>query len=185
MAADTLPTHFELFGLQTGFDIDLELLGRHYLKLQRTVHPDRFINATDRERRLSMEKAVQINSGYQILKDPLKRGRYLLELRGFRFNDEHRTTSDAAFLMEQMELRETLGEVKAASDPFAVLGIIMERIRGDFESLIDELRVQLGNGEATGLETMADTLLKMQFFRRLEQEAAGLEAELEDELDTR
>lgn len=183
MAADTLPTYFELFGLQPGFDVDLELLDRHYLELQRTVHPDRFVNATDRERRFSMEKAAQINGGYQILKDPLQRGRYLLELRGFQFNDEHHTTSDTAFLMEQMEIRESLAEVKSDADPFAALGNIMERIDSDFKKLADELRAQLGNGETVGLEAIADTLLKMQFFRRLEQESTDLEAELEDELD--
>ena len=77
-----------------------------------------------------MQQATQINEGYQTLKDPLRRGRYLLELGGYQFDDEHRTTSDAAFLMEQMELRELLSEVREAEDAFAALGKIMDRIDG-------------------------------------------------------
>ena len=69
-----------------------------------------------------MQQATLLNEGYQTLKDPLKRGRYLLQLAGRSYDDEHRTNSDINFLMEQMELREALGEVRNATDAFAELG---------------------------------------------------------------
>lgn len=182
MAVDLSSTYFELFALPQSFRVDLELLDARYRDLQRTVHPDRFVNATDQERRLSMQQATRINEGYRILRDPLKRGRYLLELRGYSFDDEHHTTSDAAFLMEQMELREALGEVREAGDAFAALGEIMERIDGDLDQLLGELRQQLGSGAAADLQQAADCLTRMQFFRKLQDEAMELEVELEDEL---
>ena len=122
---------FELFGLPQSFDVDLELLDTRYRGLQQAAHPDRFANASDQERRISMQHATQINEGYRTLKDPLLRGRYLLELDGHRFDDEHHTTRDAVFLMEQMELREALANVRGADDAFGVLGDIMERITAD------------------------------------------------------
>ena len=82
MAADLSTTHFELFGLPLSFDVDMGQLDSRYRELQRTVHPDRFANASDQERRISMQQATQINEGYQVLKDSLRRGRYLLELCG-------------------------------------------------------------------------------------------------------
>ena len=88
MAADHSTTHFERFGLPQSFDVDRELLDTRYRESQRAVHPDRFVNATDQERRLSMQRATDINEGYQTLKDPLKRGRYLLELDDRRFDEE-------------------------------------------------------------------------------------------------
>ena len=182
MAADHSTTHFERFDLPQSFDVDATLLDERYRDSQRAVHPDRFVNASDQERRLSMQQATLLNEGYQILKDPLRRGRYLLELQGYRFDDEHHTTSDTAFLMEQMELRETLGEVREAGDSFALLGEIMERIDADIDQLVSELRQQLGSGAAADLQQAADCLTRMQFFRKLQDEAMKLEVELEDEL---
>ena len=143
--------------------MDLGVLDSRYRELQRSVHPDRFASAGEAERRLSMQQATAINEGYQTLKDPLKRGRYLLELSGYNLGDEPHTTRDTAFLMEQMELREALGEVRGSGEPFAALESIMDRIAAD-------------------LESAAAALMKMQFFRRLQEEVMDLEAALEDEL---
>jgi molecular chaperone HscB len=180
MAVDLSSTHFELFDLPQAFGIDRAHLDDRYRELQRATHPDRFVNTGDQERRLSMQLAARVNEGYQVLKDPLLRGRYLLELSGFTFSDEHHTTSDAAFLMEQMEIREALGEVRGAADPFATLTGIMNRVATDFDDLTAELQQQL-DADAIDRETVADTLMKMQFFRRLDEEAQELEAALEDE----
>ena len=182
MAADLSTTHFDLFGLPQAFEVDLELLDRNYRELQRSVHPDRFVNASDQQRRLSMQQATLINEGYQALKDPLQRGRYLLQLDGREFDDERNTTSDTAFLMEQMELREALADVRGSEDAFQALGLIMDRIAADIDRLVGELQKQFSKADADSLDGAADSLTKMQFFRRLQEEAGEIEADLEDEL---
>ena len=178
---DSQTTHFDIFSLPQSFDVDASLLDSGFRELQRTVHPDRFVNATDLERRISMQQATRINEAYQTLKDPLLRGRYLLELDGREFNDEHHTTSDVEFLMEQMELREALGDVRNAEDTFAELGRIMDRIGGDIDSLTAALQQQFRNGDPGSLDKAVDLLTKMQFFRRLQEEAMELEIILEDD----
>jgi molecular chaperone HscB len=182
MAVKLSTTHFDRFGLPQAFDVDLELLDRNYRELQRSVHPDRFVNASDQQRRLSMQQATLINEGYQALKDPLKRGRYLLQLDGREFDDERNTTSDTAFLMEQMELREALADVRGSKDAFQALGLIMDRIAADIDRLVGELQNQFSKADADSLDGAADSLTKMQFFRRLQEEAGEIEADLEDEL---
>jgi len=183
MAADLSITHFDLFDLPQSFDVDLDALDRNYRELQRSVHPDRFVNADDRQRRLSMQQATQINEAYQVLKDPLKRGRYLLELDGREFDDERNTTSDTAFLMEQMELREALADLPDnRDDAFLALGLIMERISADLDRLAGDLHTQFASADAQSLDTAADSLTKMQFRRRLQEEAGELEADLEDKI---
>ena len=182
MAADLSTTHFDLLGLPQTFEVDLELLDRNYRELQRSVHPDRFVTASDQERRLSMQQATQINEGYQVLKDPLKRGRYLLQLDGREFDDERNTSSDTAFLMEQMELREALADVRGSEDSFQALGLIMDRIAADIDRLAGDLQNQFSRADVGSLDEAADTLTKMQFFRRLQEEAGEVEADLEDEL---
>ena len=182
MAADFSTTHFDRFGLPQVFDVDLELLDRNYRELQRSVHPDRFVNASDQQRRISMQQATLINEGYQVLKDPLQRGRYLLQLDGREFDDERNTTSDTAFLMEQIELREALADVRGSEDAFQALGLIMDRIAADIDRLVGELQKQFSKADADSLDGAADSLTKMQFFRRLQEEAGEIEADLEDEL---
>lgn len=185
MAADLSTTYFELFGLPLSFDVDMAQLDSRYRELQRAVHPDRFASGSDQERRISMQQATRINEGYQILKDPLRRGRYLLELGGYRFDDAPHTNNDVEFLMEQMELRESLGEVRKADDVFAALGKVMDRIAVDNDRLIAVLRRQFAAGDPCGdgcSECIAETLTRMQFFSKLQEEAMELEVTLEDEI---
>lgn len=182
MAADSSTTHFELFGLPQSYEVDLVQLDASYRELQRAMHPDRFVNASEQERRLSMQQATRINEAYQTLRDPLKRGRYLLELSGVRHDDQPHTTRDTAFLMEQMELREALAGVRGSADPFGALEDIMERVAADIVALIAQLQDNFARADAPGLEAAADALMKMQFYRRLQEEVMDMEANLEDEL---
>jgi molecular chaperone HscB len=182
MATHASTDHFERFGMPRSFDMDLGMLDSRYRELQRTVHPDRFASAGEAERRLSMQQATTINEGYQTLKDPMRRGRYLLELSGYNPGDEPHTTRDTAFLMEQMALREALGEVRGSSDPFAALEIIMDRIAADIVTLQAQLRENFERASVADLEAAATALMKMQFYRRLQEEVMDLQAALEDEL---
>jgi len=181
MAVDHEPSHFELFDLPSTFAVDRTLLDTRYRELQRTMHPDRFVNASDQERLQSVQQATRVNEGYRILKDPLLRGRYMLEQSGYAFDDAHHTTSDVAFLMEQMELRDALAEVRGARDSFAALGEIMDRIADDLAALEAQLATQLAASDIDA-QAAADILVRMQFFRKLQDEAVELEVVLEDEL---
>ena len=182
MPTDLSSTHFELFGLPQAFELDRGRLDERFRELQRQVHPDRFASAGDQARRISMQQAAQLNEGYQVLKDPLRRGRYLLELRGHVFTDEHHTTRDTGFLMEQMELRERLEDVRRNEDPLAEVADLIALVRSRFDALGAELALALEDEQDEVPETAVDLVLKMQFFRRLEQEAEELEADLEDEM---
>jgi molecular chaperone HscB len=115
-----MQNHFELFNLPARFDIDLAALDSAYRDVQGRVHPDRFVNATDTEKRVAMQWATRANEAYQTLKNPLKRARYLCELHGIDLQTESNTAMPMDFLMQQMEWRDALGEARAAKDGAAL-----------------------------------------------------------------
>ncbi len=169
--------YFELFGLEPGFDIDLSAIAERYRELQRAVHPDRFANASDQERMLSVQQAAHVNEAYQTLKSPLLRARYLLELRGIALNDTD-TTMDPMFLMEQMELRESLAGVTGQSDPFAALMALRDTIDARDKVLLSSLSEAFACGEPAALQGARDTVRKMQFMEKVLSEVEELEEEL-------
>jgi molecular chaperone HscB len=107
---------FALFGLPRRFALDTAELELLYRDLQGRVHPDKFAQSGDAEKRLAMQLATHANEAYQSLRSPLKRAHYLLHLVGHDPQIEHNTAMPAAFLIEQMEWREAVAEARAASD---------------------------------------------------------------------
>ena len=170
--------HFELFGLPVAFDIDAQQLAERYRELQRSLHPDRYANAGDRERRLSIQHAAQVNDAFQTLKSSLRRARYLLQLKGVEFDDEKETHLDPAFLMEQMELREALADVRAEADPLVGLNSIMTDIKSRQKAMEGQLRMLFADDSEDKRLEAKQLVQKMQFLVRLQQEAEELEEEL-------
>ena len=177
-------THFELFELPISFEIDLQDLSQRYRELQRVVHPDKFVNASDRERLLSVEKAAAINEAYQVLKSPQRRARYMLELQSVSFDDESDMALDPAFLMEQIELREALSELKQTDDPMASLNKIMTDIKKRIASVLSSLADGLDQGQLDDSQKneLKQQIHKMQFLNKLQEEAEYQEENILDTL---
>ncbi len=103
-------TDFELFQLPTQFAQDRAAIDAKWKELQREAHPDQFAAQGAAAQRIAMQWSVRINEAYQRLKDPVARAAYLCELHGAPINAESNTAMPAAFLMQQMELREALDD---------------------------------------------------------------------------
>jgi molecular chaperone HscB len=138
-----MQNHFDLFHLPQHFALDTDALNKAYREVQNQVHPDKFVSATDAEKRVAMQWATRANEAYQTLKSPFKRAAYLCELNGIELHTESNTAMPRAFLMQQMEWRELLEEAKAAKDIAAL------------EQLEAELRAAR-NTEVTQIGTLLD-----------------------------
>ena len=106
---------FTLFGLPPQQALDRADLDARRRDLQSRVHPDRFAAEGASAQRLAMQWAVRVNEAYQRLKDPLSRAAYLCQLRGVPIDAERNTAMPAAFLMQQMEWRETLDDAAGSA----------------------------------------------------------------------
>ncbi len=170
--------YFEIFDLPTSYDIDLTELSTRYRKLQTAVHPDKFANASDLERRISMQQSALINEAYQTLKSPLSRARYMLQLKGVDLTNESSVNMDSEFLMQQMRLREALEQVRDAQDPEAKLLVIAKEIEQAIAEQITVVSRLFKEDNADQLAKIADYVRRMQFMVKLQQEAEALEEEL-------
>ena len=176
---DFKQNYFDLFGLPEQFEIDESQLSSAFRELQAKYHPDRFVNASEQERRAALQATGFINEAHETLLSSRLRARYLLTLKGIDFDDEVDTTHDGAFLMHQMELREALEDVKNAHDPLARIDDLAQQISGEADALKDDFVEKMEQGK---LACAKDAVLKMKFFERLCQESRRLTEELEDEL---
>ena len=182
MSFDLSSDYFHLFGIPVSFSIDTGALMQRYRELQQVVHPDRFASSSEQERRLSLQYATHINEGLRILKDPLERARYLLQLKGVQWDDEQTTLSDPEFLMQQMELRESLAEVSGQPDPLQAVADIITNVDAIIRDNTSVLESLLQSEQQADLEQAKQQVRKMQFLSKMKHEAEAIEAKLEDEL---
>jgi molecular chaperone HscB len=174
---DLKQNYFDLFDIDIGFDIEKAKLRVRQQQLQAEFHPDRFVTGSDLEKRLSVQQASWVNEAYQTLIDPVKRSRYLLKLCGVEVNDESETTSDTAFLMEQIELREELDACRSHPEPLQQCDVIEHKIKAKLQTLADEFVDDYQSGK---LDQAMVTSRKMQFIQRLQEQVSEMQLELEE-----
>lgn len=121
-----MQNHFELFQLPQQFAVDSAQLDRAYREVQNTVHPDKFVQASEAEKRVAMQWATRANEAYQTLKKPLKRATYLCQLQGIDLQTESNTSMPAAFLMQQMEWRESFEDARHSNNISALITLEKE-----------------------------------------------------------
>jgi molecular chaperone HscB len=172
---DSMQNHFELFHLPQRFAIDPAALDSAYREVQNRVHPDKFSNATDAEKRVAMQWATRANEAYQTLKSPYRRAAYLCELNGVELQAESNTAMPPAFLMQQMEWREALEEAKAGRD-VAALERLDAELQAARKSEIEQIGVTLDSGE---FEQAAQRVRKLMFLEKFAAEIARIFDEIE------
>jgi molecular chaperone HscB len=158
---------FELFGLTPSFGVDVDALERSYREIQSQVHPDRFAHAGDAERRASLQWTTRVNEAYRTLKNPVQRGKHLLELRGVDVGFETNTQMPTQFLLQQLELREELESAAARKDP-GMLDRIRARLSVERKTLEEEIRVALD--EKADVAGACELVRKLMFLERLDEE---------------
>lgn len=121
-----MQNHFELFQLPQQFALDMGQLDLAYREVQNQVHPDKFVQASEAEKRVAMQWATRANEAYQTLKKPLKRARYLCELKGIDLQTESNTSMPSDFLMQQMEWREAFEEARLSGNATNMLRLERE-----------------------------------------------------------
>ncbi len=170
--------YFTLFGLAPRYAIDRETLTLRFQELQRQHHPDRFATHSEQEKLQSLQQAATINSAYQTLRHPLKRAEYILLLQNIDINNEQHTMHDTVFLMEQLELREELDNIEHRPDAEKQLEVFLSQIKSMIATRLQQMEQAL---DAQHWEQAADTVRKLRFLDKLQQQAEQVEERLFDQ----
>ena len=160
---------FDTFNLPVLFNIDIDMLNHQYRTLQKTIHPDRFVNATDAEKKQSLQKSTQINDAYQVLKDPIKRASHIISLH--QVLKENTLPPD--FLMQQMEWEE---EFETIND-LEQVQLFSDKIDGEKKMLMDLLAMDLDDKK--DWESATNIIGKLKFitnlFLRIQQKKLSMD----------
>ena len=161
-----MQNHFELFQLPATFAVDSDALDTAYRDVQGRVHPDRFVNATDAEKRVAMQWATRANEAYATLRNPQKRAQYLCEINGVDLQTESNTAMPASFLMQQMEWREELEDARGSKDASG-LDKLDAQLRRERKGMLEQVGKQL---DAADYHGAAQTVRGMMFLDKFGEE---------------
>jgi molecular chaperone HscB len=176
LTSSGLHSHFELFGLAPAFGLDKEVLEKAYRDIQSRVHPDRFAHAGDAERRASLQWTTRVNQAYRALKDPVQRGKHILELHGVDVAFETNTQMPTDFLLQQLELREELEAATGGKDASR-----LDRMRSGLRLQQQSLAGQIGDAIDVKKDypAAAELVRKLMFLDRLDNEIDAAYDEVE------
>ena len=167
---------FTLLGQVQQFTVNRAALKKQFRHLQREYHPDRYIAKTPQEQRLAVQFSAHLNTAFAVLDNPVKRATHLLELSGVEIDHQNSTIKDPSFLMQQMEIRETLDDARAASD-LPALEVLLNQVSDQFHACQQGFSAQM---ESTQLSSpsdekdLRDTVGKMQFYEKLCDELTSI-----------
>lgn len=157
--------YFAFFQLKPQFKIDRQALESAYLTVQQKVHPDMHAQASDSDKRVSMQLSALANSAYRTLMNPIQRGLYMCGRNGVDPQLETNTAMPAQFLIQQMEWRETLDDVR---DQPSQLDELYKEVEQTRANLLKE--VELAIDVANDFELAAKQLRALLFIDKFSTE---------------
>jgi molecular chaperone HscB len=121
--------HFAALGLRRSFHLDAAEVERAWRDRSRLVHPDRFAGRSAVERRMSLQWTAAINEARRVLRDPVRRARYLATGQP-EPAESGQPALDADFLEEVFDLQMELGaDPEGVRDRAASLrGALMDEV---------------------------------------------------------
>jgi molecular chaperone HscB len=168
---------FDVLGIEPRFSVDLGAIEKRYRELARVVHPDKHTAGGAAERRRAMARAVDLNEAWRTVRDPVRRAEALLRLRGADRAEGQEPKASPELLMEVMELREELGDARAASDVARVRALATSVAERE-ASLLARLAESFDG--AAPPDSILRVLGELRYVRRFLDEARAIEEHLDD-----
>lgn len=164
--------YFEFFGLPVSFQIDEEELKRRYYANSRRFHPD-FHTRADADLQAEMlEMASLNNEAWRALSNPESRTRHLLQLHGLMRDESQTPPMSPDFLMEVMEINETLMDLQMEpdADKAAQARQSIENLRSQLENEARNLQARWsGPDDLETLKKIEEIFYKKRYLLRIDE----------------
>lgn len=157
--------YFKLFKLPQKYTINKSLLTENFYRLQLKFHPDLFINSSQREKQLALKKSIEINQGYQILKNSLSRAIYLLSLNGLNVNKEKFFSHDENFLKKYFFLYEELDRIMKIDQDKIKLDFFFQNIKKKIRDRQDKIEIECNK---RNWDQVIKLIAELLFFKKIQ-----------------
>ncbi|WP_207425623.1 Fe-S protein assembly co-chaperone HscB [Pedobacter sp. SYSU D00535] len=111
--------YFEFYGVPEAFHLDEAVIKRKFYALSKEFHPDFYINEREEKQQEILELSTLNNKAFQVLSKPARRLEYILQSHGLVTEGE-KYQLPQSFLIEVMDVNETLMELEFDPDPAAL-----------------------------------------------------------------
>ena len=162
--------YFEFFEIPIAFQLDEANLKKKFYKNSKRFHPDFYTLEEAAKQAEALELSSLNNEAYKVLSDFDKRMKYILELESV-MGAEGENKMPQAFLMEMMEVNETLMELEFDYDAAK-----LETVKADIAQKEATLRkvvalalknYDLGIDKTENLKRIKDFYLKNRYLLRI------------------
>ncbi|MCC6548308.1 Fe-S protein assembly co-chaperone HscB [Candidatus Sumerlaeota bacterium] len=153
--------YFSIFGMTPRLSIDAEALRISFLELSRKYHPDFFANASDEEKRTSLQLSSEVNNAYKTLRDDQKRAEYMIGKFGSGI-ESNKNAVPPELLEEMFEIQEcgeALREARLGVDGMNLRAVeekiapLRTQVQATRKSLTEKLEQQFTQFDAAGLQS--------------------------------
>ena len=110
-----------MYEIPANLHIDSSALRKRYFALSRKYHPDQFMQASEEIQEEMLLISSEVNKAYNTLKELPLRMHYLLTLKGIIGQEKEQL--DPMFLMEMMDINETLFDLESSLDANKIAAI--------------------------------------------------------------
>ena len=97
--------YYDLFDIKMTPAVDNTRLAKKYFELQKKFHPDYFVNETEEEKEIALEKSSHINDAFKTFKDKSKTLAYFLKSKAV-LEDEEKYNLPMDFLADMLDLND-------------------------------------------------------------------------------
>ncbi len=163
--------YFEFYGLPVSFQLDEAAMRRMYLEHSRKYHPDFHTLSDETEQARVLDLSTLNNEAFKTLSDPDKRMQYILKIKGLIEEGESQQALSQDFLMEMMDINESMMELEFDFDAERLKGT-RHAVEALDQSLLQEIQPVLDSwteekGSEADLLRVRDYFFKKRYLLRI------------------
>ena len=168
-------TYFELFEIPVQLKVDKASLPLKYFELSRKFHPDFFINGSEEEQTLALNKSAMLNKAFKTFQNPDETIKYVLQLKSL-LQEEEKYELPPDFLMEVLEINEELMELGENKTLLPNLELRISELQEEIYEPVKKIVENYQEGAAAEKELLQvkEYYFKKKYLDRIRQQLNGM-----------